>query len=680
VPVNAAQFGTAVNAVALAASKPTLGVFLLANSTNSAVAPDFKTIAASFLTNVATNISVKPTTATQFSAVPTRSVTAAGRERETKKDRSTLDLESSLPFSPVIPAHLLNIPVSFFQVPSHPQLGRPAKQEDVPLKADSIVLTDNPLEIPNQVDTKKVGAQLFEQSPLPPTNYSNTSFDLNSGTPVSTSSLPPKDSPVQEPSDLFADSGKSTDSNENVSALSAQFAQAPTEAASDPLRSRSNATTEVESKAASSVTSMSSTKQPKINSCADKSVADRLAEKITSKPQSEFAEVKLDAPAVNTNQVSASRDIPQLHSAMRIPRSTQNQASEQDVRPDNANQPIATVDGNQSPQNFPTLPIAVESVLQTVLAEPKAVGNKVTPTSTTPIFETHSTATYSIPPSTIALTQAAQLEAAPMQPVAISTLVPPNEASKQSVAANSLLAAPITAKSAAAKNRTETTTKIKTNQSETDKDPDATTTTEVRQHDVHPVSALQTAANTVTDKNHDAATQLISVTPHTKVVTAKDVPQATSTALANGQTPDIDDTAPPPTHTSINTAKLVQGLSQSELRVGLQTRDFGNIDIRTSVNRHEFSAQISVEHNDVARTLITELPSLYARLNDHQVTVSNIQIQNQGLSTSTGLDQQSQQPSSRQQNEGDTMKSHAETTISLIREVFASTERLDIRI
>ena len=49
-------------------------------------------------------------------------------------------------------------------------------------------------------------------------------------------------------------------------------------------------------------------------------------------------------------------------------------------------------------------------------------------------------------------------------------------------------------------------------------------------------------------------------------------------------------------------AKFVQGMSQSEFRVGMQSQEFGNIDIRTSVARHMFSAQISVEHSDIAKS------------------------------------------------------------------------------
>ncbi len=131
------------------------------------------------------------------------------------------------------------------------------------------------------------------------------------------------------------------------------------------------------------------------------------------------------------------------------------------------------------------------------------------------------------------------------------------------------------------------------------------------------------------------------------------------------------------------TAKLVQGMSQSEFRVGMQSPEFGNIDIRTSVTRHLFSAQISVEHGDMAKSLATELPALYSKLADQHVPVANIVIQGQGLATSSGLAQHSQpqtwQPQSNH-GSGNTNSSTVEAILPVMTEGFDSTGRLDIRI
>ncbi len=132
-------------------------------------------------------------------------------------------------------------------------------------------------------------------------------------------------------------------------------------------------------------------------------------------------------------------------------------------------------------------------------------------------------------------------------------------------------------------------------------------------------------------------------------------------------------------HPAINTAKLIQGISQSEVRVGVLSREFGNIDIRTSVERHQFTAQISVEHNEMAKSLALELPSLYSRLAEQKLPVANLVIQNQSTSTSSGFANDAQsQAGSRQAN--NTVGFQTEPTLSLAPELLAPVDRLDIRI
>lgn len=58
---------------------------------------------------------------------------------------------------------------------------------------------------------------------------------------------------------------------------------------------------------------------------------------------------------------------------------------------------------------------------------------------------------------------------------------------------------------------------------------------------------------------------------------------------------------------SIQSARLVQTASQAEMRVGLQSQEFGNITIHTAAAGQTLSAQISVEHPELARELASRL-------------------------------------------------------------------------
>jgi hypothetical protein len=71
----------------------------------------------------------------------------------------------------------------------------------------------------------------------------------------------------------------------------------------------------------------------------------------------------------------------------------------------------------------------------------------------------------------------------------------------------------------------------------------------------------------------------------------------------------------------INTAKLIQSMGQSEMRVGMRSTEFGNISISTSSTRDLISAQISLDHGELARTLATHLPEISAKLGNQQMDV-----------------------------------------------------------
>jgi hypothetical protein len=85
----------------------------------------------------------------------------------------------------------------------------------------------------------------------------------------------------------------------------------------------------------------------------------------------------------------------------------------------------------------------------------------------------------------------------------------------------------------------------------------------------------------------------------------------------------------------INTAKLIQSMGQSEMRVGMRSDDFGNISISTSATRDLISAQISLDHSELARTLATHLPEMQARF-PNQVMDVRIDMNGQAIGHGAG--------------------------------------------
>jgi flagellar hook-length control protein FliK len=102
---------------------------------------------------------------------------------------------------------------------------------------------------------------------------------------------------------------------------------------------------------------------------------------------------------------------------------------------------------------------------------------------------------------------------------------------------------------------------------------------------------------------------------------------------------------------SVESSRLVQNLSESEWRVGIQSGEFGKIDIHTSINQSQLSARIYVEHDELGKALAAGLPQLHEKLSTEHRVAAQIELYNSGSSYSSGSDRQrDQQQRTFQQN------------------------------
>jgi len=111
-----------------------------------------------------------------------------------------------------------------------------------------------------------------------------------------------------------------------------------------------------------------------------------------------------------------------------------------------------------------------------------------------------------------------------------------------------------------------------------------------------------------------------------------------SAAVAEGQAQS--ETAPTYATSLVHSAKLVERAGSAELRLGLRSGEFGSVDIRTSMVRNQFTADISVERLELSRVLAAELSTLQDRLTAQRVSVANVTVHNQTGSHSTSSEQQ----------------------------------------
>jgi len=84
----------------------------------------------------------------------------------------------------------------------------------------------------------------------------------------------------------------------------------------------------------------------------------------------------------------------------------------------------------------------------------------------------------------------------------------------------------------------------------------------------------------------------------------------------------------------INSAKLIQSIGQSEMRVGMRSTEFGNISISTTANKDVISAQISLDHGELAKALAAQLPEMQARLGGNRPM--DVRIDMSGVATGYG--------------------------------------------
>jgi hypothetical protein len=98
---------------------------------------------------------------------------------------------------------------------------------------------------------------------------------------------------------------------------------------------------------------------------------------------------------------------------------------------------------------------------------------------------------------------------------------------------------------------------------------------------------------------------------------------------------------------AVNSARLIQSMSQTEMRVGMHSPEFGEISIRTMVSQQQMTAQISVDHGDLARAISTHIPAMQEKLGGETGLKALVEVSqgNMSFSGERGGSSPRQQPS-----------------------------------
>jgi hypothetical protein len=138
------------------------------------------------------------------------------------------------------------------------------------------------------------------------------------------------------------------------------------------------------------------------------------------------------------------------------------------------------------------------------------------------------------------------------------------------------------------------------------------------------------------------------------------------------------------TSSGINAAKLMQTMNESEMRVGMNSTEFGEISIRTSITQQQMLAQISLNHSDLSQAISAHVASVQTKLGEEYGLHASIEVNNLGspLSGQPGHSSQREQSSfSRSvRTESALVPAEEDSSLSLTALVSAGNgQRLDIR-
>lgn len=139
-------------------------------------------------------------------------------------------------------------------------------------------------------------------------------------------------------------------------------------------------------------------------------------------------------------------------------------------------------------------------------------------------------------------------------------------------------------------------------------------------------------------KSPDSGAPLLQATAH-EVARGQLLPGHGAEAARATDTPHTATELPvegqeAPAGGGINTARLIQTMSETGIQVGMRSAEFGDVSIRTMVSQQQMMTQISVDHGDLGRAIAAHVPAIQAKLGDELGMRSAIQVNQTGTSFS----------------------------------------------
>jgi hypothetical protein len=190
-----------------------------------------------------------------------------------------------------------------------------------------------------------------------------------------------------------------------------------------------------------------------------------------------------------------------------------------------------------------------------------------------------------------------------------------------------------------------------------------------------------------------ATIPLTSDTPIVHHTSESTVPAPLDSSRHDSASTVHSDAVEPAGVSSINTAKVLQAMGETEMRVGMHSAEFGDISIRTSVVQRQMVTQISLDHSALSQAISAHVSNAQTKLADDFGLHASIEVRNsatasQGNGTAShtgsgdaGQSSQRQRSSSASAPADISFSAADENGVSLAAiTATSSEERLDVRV
>jgi flagellar hook-length control protein FliK len=84
-------------------------------------------------------------------------------------------------------------------------------------------------------------------------------------------------------------------------------------------------------------------------------------------------------------------------------------------------------------------------------------------------------------------------------------------------------------------------------------------------------------------------------------------------------------------------AQIVNKAAQSEMRIGLNTSAFGNVEVRTVIHANDVGVLIGSEKGDLRSLLSNELPAIAHTLQQKELRLNEVNFHQQGFAFSNQM-------------------------------------------